>query len=240
MNDELKTVEPNPAAKKKKKIFLKRWWFWVLVVFVIIIAASNSDDSSQTTTASGELAPKTEATAKTDERAKDDIKVKEDRKAKEEAKAKEAEAKTKEKEEKAKNPSWNKNETDAMKNGNIFLAVDMIKAIKEIPVGEATDPAIVIKTPWNYYGKPISFTGSVAVVEDFPPGSDQGKAGIAADVVLQTNDGTIVEFFSMVPSGDIKENQQLTVTGYPVGRTEVDNKLGGKFTHLIVVTNNLK
>jgi hypothetical protein len=44
---------------------------------------------------------------------------------------------------------------------------------------------------------------------------------LVADIVIETDDGTIVEFFSMVPSGNVKVGQDVTITGYPVGRTEV-------------------
>ncbi|MFU1795402.1 hypothetical protein ACM1RC_16160 [Paenibacillus azoreducens] len=147
--------------------------------------------------------------------------------------------KSKEEVEKLKHPKWNMNEPDATKNGNINIAIEMLKASKEIPVGELVSPEEVIKTPWNFYGKPLIFSGEVAVVEDYPPGSDFGKAGLASDIVIESNDGTIVEFFSMVPSGNIKVGQTVSITAYPVGRAEVENKLGGSFTHLVVVTNQL-
>ncbi|SEC17828.1 hypothetical protein [Paenibacillus sp. GP183] len=101
-------------------------------------------------------------------------------------------------------------------------------------------PGKVVKTPWNYYGKSISFKGTVGVVDDYPPDSALGKSGIASEIVIECVDGTIVDFLSLVPSGDIQMNQQVIITGYPIGRTEVNNTLGGKFAHLIVVTNKLK
>ncbi|WP_214626579.1 hypothetical protein [Paenibacillus agaridevorans] len=164
----------------------------------------------------------------------------EKKKAEKEAKKKaEEEAKLKAQEEKLKNPEWNVSEVDAVENGNIFLAVEMLRVLKDMPQGEYVDTEAVIKTPWNYYGTPITFTGVVAVVEDFPPGSDTYKAGLASDIVIETYEGTIVEFFSMVPSGSIKVGDEVTITSYPVGRTEVDNTMGGSFTHLITVTNNV-
>lgn len=149
------------------------------------------------------------------------------------------ESQAKEENEKLKHPEWNVNEPDAMKNGNIPKAIDMLKVMKETPAGEPVSPNEVMKAPWNFYGKPLIFTGEVAVVEDYPPGSDFGKAGFSSDIVIETGDGTIVEFFSMVPSGNIKAGETVSITAFVVGRTEVENKLGGSFTHLIAVTNRL-
>lgn len=155
------------------------------------------------------------------------------------SKKEKGDSQAKEENEKLKHPAWNANEPDAMKNGNIPKAIDMLKVMKETPAGEPVSPDEVMKAPWSFYGKPLIFTGEVAVVEDYPPGSDFGKAGLASDIVIETGDGTIVEFFSMVPSGSMKAGQTVSITAYAVGRTEVENKLGGSFTHLIAVTNRL-
>jgi hypothetical protein len=231
---------------KARRFFAIPWAVIALIIGISI--ASSSGNTSDTLTANAPVnneqkeADKTpkatqQASDKSAEKTKADAEAKAAKEA--EAKAKEESA-TKEKEEKIKNPNWNKNDVDATKNGNIKLAVDMLKAMKVMPSGEAVASENVIKTPWNYYGKPITFTGEVAVVQDYPPGSDLGKAGLVADIVIETDDGTIVEFFSMVPSGNVKVGQDVTITGYPVGRTEVKNAVGGSFTHLIVITNKLQ
>lgn len=142
--------------------------------------------------------------------------------------------------EELKHPEWNTDEPDAMENGNVGMAIDMLKTMEVIPQGELAIPGEVIKAPWSYYGTPLIFSGVVATAEDYPPGSDTGKAGVASDIVIESDDGTIVEFFCMVPSGAIKAEDVVNITGYPVGRTEVENQLGGSFTHLVVVTNHLE
>ncbi|MFD1885047.1 hypothetical protein [Paenibacillus wenxiniae] len=136
-------------------------------------------------------------------------------------------------------PEWNKSDPDMMSNGNLQLAVSMLQAMEQLPKGTHADAEQVLKTPWNYYGKALTFTGQVAVVEDYPPSSDTAQMGIQSDIVIESTDGTIVEFFSLVPSGSIKVGDQTTITGYPIGRTEVENRLGGNFTHLMVVTKKL-
>ncbi|MNC43773.1 hypothetical protein D3C75_926490 [compost metagenome] len=148
-------------------------------------------------------------------------------------------AKSKEAEEKRLHPEWNASEPDAMENGNIALAIDMLLAMQEMPAGELAVAQEVIKTPWNFYGMPVLFTGVIAIAEDYPPDSDIGKAGVASDIVMESEDGTIIEFFSMVPSGALQAGDAVSITGYPVGRTEVENAMGGSYTHLIVVTNSL-
>jgi len=135
-------------------------------------------------------------------------------------------------------PEWNMEEPDALENGNFYLAVDLVNTLGTIPDGEAVPAEDVLKTPWNYYGKALTFTGAVEDVQDFPPGSEDYKAGRQSDVVITADDGTTtVEFFIMGPSGGIHVGQTVTMTGYPIGRTQVENTLGGSYTHLIVVTN---
>lgn len=133
--------------------------------------------------------------------------------------------------------NWNKSEPDALQNGNVQLAVDLVKEMSPLSTGEVAYPIEVVKSPWNFYGKTLSFTGIVQDVTDFPPGSEDIRT---ADVLIQTTDGTLVEFFSTVSSGDIQTGNEVTLTGFPAGRMEVDNALGGTYTHLIMVTNKLK
>ncbi|WP_342564307.1 hypothetical protein NST84_03680 [Paenibacillus sp. FSL R7-0345] len=43
----------------------------------------------------------------------------------------------------------------------------------------------------------------------------------------------------MVPSRALQVGDYVSITGYPIGRTEVENAMGGSYTHLIAVTNRL-
>jgi hypothetical protein len=124
-----------------------------------------------------------------------------------------------------------------MTNGNIARAVKLVKA-GNLQTVTAAEPAAVAKTPWNYYGKVVEFTGVAEVVDDYPPDSDISKlmgGGGASEVVFVTDDGTIADFFLVGSSGDLRVGDTVTLRGYPVGREEVPNKLGGSFTHLILV-----
>jgi len=137
---------------------------------------------------------------------------------------------------------WNKQENDAFKNGNIAFAAQRILAnpfLRNQAIIQ--DPQMVAKTPFNYYGQVVKFTGTVGIVQDFPPGNDFSQmlgTQNASDIVMQSNDGTIIEMFCMKASGYIRKGNTVNLYGYPVGVTEVPNTMGGTFTHLIVVGND--
>jgi hypothetical protein len=115
----------------------------------------------------------------------------------------------------------------------------MLELMPGIPEGKIISPENVVKSPWEYYGEPLIFSGYVEAAVDHPPGSSWAQVGVLSQIVITADDGTIVEFWSANSSGDLKYDDYSTITGYPIGRTEVENALGGKDTHLIVVTNNL-
>jgi hypothetical protein len=137
---------------------------------------------------------------------------------------------------------WNTSDIDAIQNGNIAVAVHYINQNPNLRQYAATfSPASVAKTPYSYYGRAGVFSGVVAVVQDEPPGSDFSQAvggQNASDIVMETNDGTIVEMFCMKASGYIRVGSTVNLYGYPVGVTEVPNRVGGTFTHLILVGND--
>lgn len=134
--------------------------------------------------------------------------------------------------------SWNVSDPDATSNGNIRRAVQQIQSGIKTTDAPVADAATVLKKPWEFYGKPLCFTGTVAVVEDQPPGSDIAKAlggREASEVVIETDDGAIVDLFAMQSSGNLQTQARATLCGLPTGRVEVPNQLGGKFTHLVIV-----
>lgn len=245
-------VTPIGKAKKikVKKPIYKKWWAWVVAViifFIIIGNLGNSDDKELADPPAKEASGKVEQTAEEKAAAKAqadaDKKTQADAKAKadadEKAKA-DADKKAKANEE-ARNPKWNVKEMDAQKNGNISLAVNLLNILGDVSAkGEVADSGDVLKTPWNYYGKAITFTGSVTIVQDYPPGSDFPKMGVNCQVVFIANNGTVLDLFSTVASGKLKVGDKLTVVAYPIGILEVPNKLGGNSTQLAIVTNKLQ
>lgn len=139
---------------------------------------------------------------------------------------------------------WNTHDIDAMQNGNVPVAVQTVMTNPDVRSGAIqVEPASVAKAPWNYYGKPITLWGTVAVVQDLPPNGDMSailKVNNASDIVIQCNDGTVVEIFCMKSSGTIKVGNNVRLYGYAVGVTEVENRLGGKDPHLMLVGNDYK
>ncbi|WP_427114171.1 hypothetical protein [Megasphaera sueciensis] len=133
---------------------------------------------------------------------------------------------------------WNKSDPDALKNGNMKIAIGEIKKHETLaPIAESQNPTAVYKSPWDYYGKVIAFTGTVAIAENTPPDNDLSKAlgGEACEIVIESTDKVIVDAMIAGNANNIQVGQQVTLYGYPIGRTEVKNKLGGSFTHLVVI-----
>ncbi|MGE1061834.1 hypothetical protein NXG27_04220 [Megasphaera paucivorans] len=133
---------------------------------------------------------------------------------------------------------WNKSDPDALKNGNIKLAIGEIKKHRALaPIAESQDATVVYKSPWNYYGKVISFTGRVAIAENNPPDNDLSKAlgGEACEIVIESSKNVIIDALIAGNVNNTQVGQQITLYGYPVGRTDVKNKIGGSFTHLVVI-----
>ncbi|PKM88140.1 MAG: hypothetical protein CVU87_08135 [Firmicutes bacterium HGW-Firmicutes-12] len=129
---------------------------------------------------------------------------------------------------------WNISELDAMENGNIMIALKKLKSN-----GDIADRN-VFKRPWDFYGKVVRFSGLIYIVQDYPPGSDLSEqfGGSAAEVVLETDDGTIVDILVSGTCGKLKVGDITSVYGYPVGLAEVPNELGGNTTQLIVVSSS--
>jgi hypothetical protein len=135
-------------------------------------------------------------------------------------------------------PKWNKSDPDPLKNGNMKIAVEELKKHDALAsIAENQDIVAVYKSPWDYYGKVIPFTGTVAIAENNPPDNNISKAlgGESCEIVIQSGENIIVDGIISGNANSIQVGQQATIYGYPVGRTEVKNKMGGSFTHLVVV-----
>lgn len=135
------------------------------------------------------------------------------------------------------NLNWNKSEIDATKNGNILIAAQLVAKDSNLAAkAEQANPDEVIKRPWDYYGKVIAFTGQVGYMQDYPTESEFGQAfnGDAFELVMTSGD-TIVDIIGKGSTAGISDGQTITTYAYPVGVTEVPNKVGGSFKHLIVI-----
>ncbi len=137
-------------------------------------------------------------------------------------------------------PEWNKSDINAESNGNLAIAASIVRekkgSLKEN--AETINPADAIKRPWDYYGKVYKFQGIAYVLQDYPPTSDMGKAlgGDACEIVITSGESeTIVDGMLYGTTKGIQEGTTVNMYGYIVGTMEVPNKIGGKFTHLVVV-----
>jgi flagellar motor protein MotB len=153
---------------------------------------------------------------------------------------KEAEKKAKEMEA-ILNPNWNTKDMYGDTNGNIELAARILNSVEDdfsqnaewLPAGE------VLKAPWKYYGQVVSFSGTIGLVQDYPPNHQFSKllGGSASQIVLSADDGTNVNYFMPFSSDGLQVGQSLIIFGFPVGLVEVDNQFGGMTTQLMMVGN---
>ena len=76
-----------------------------------------------------------------------------------------------------------------------------------------------MKAPWKFYGKVIAVRGTAVVVQDYPPKDpfSERLGGEGGEIVIETDDGTIVDYLMMGNTGSIKKDEPVTVFGTPVG-----------------------
>ena len=80
--------------------------------------------------------------------------------------------------------------------------------------------------------------GVIAIFLALPAGSDVGKilGGESCEVVMTIgNEETIVDGLLRGTTKGLSNGQRVVIYGYPVGISEVPNKVGGKLTHLVIV-----
>ncbi|GIP58530.1 cell envelope integrity protein TolA [Paenibacillus woosongensis] len=132
---------------------------------------------------------------------------------------------------------WNITDENPTTSGNILVGLEYMEKSGPLKNGSKVDISKVFKAPWDYYGEPIAIKGYAQIVQDYPPNPDNF---LRSEIVMLTDNETIIDVLSTVPSGDIQENDLVSLTGLVIGRMEVPNAIGGTFTHLIVLTNNFE
>ena len=120
--------------------------------------------------------------------------------------------------------TWNTSDPDGSSNGNVDVAMGLIRSgIKQnnFVVGQS---ASVMKAPWNFYGKLVCANGTVSDAVDYPPGCDESKKfdGADAQVVIADEDGTPMDYLLLGGTGSAQPNSTFMLCGYPVGRVDVD------------------
>lgn len=137
---------------------------------------------------------------------------------------------------------WNKDDPYAMTNGNPQTAVQLLgnesaKSLKQ--KAKAVKPGDLMKAVWRHYGKVVKLSGVVNFVEDYPPGDEVARSfgieGESSEIHFVTDDGTLVIYLHVAgSSGDISEGDTVTVYGYPVGKHEDVNVMGGMTQGVVV------
>ena len=135
--------------------------------------------------------------------------------------------------------TWNKSDLDPKTNGNMQLAFSLVKDNANLQsLAENADATEVMKRPWDYYGKVIRFSGYASVLQDYPPGHELSKAigGEFCEIVMTNEtESVIIDGMLRGSTRGIQNGDLVTFCGYPVGIMEVPNKIGGSFSHLIVI-----
>lgn len=137
---------------------------------------------------------------------------------------------------------WNTSDLDGASNGNLQKASTVLLKMNDKNFRSKITEAVagsVNKSPWKYYGQVISFSGKVAIVQEYPPHStlsnEIANGGECGEIALITNDGTIVDSFLIGSTGIIRIGDFVTIYGLPLGIVGVPNKLGGITNELFVI-----
>lgn len=137
---------------------------------------------------------------------------------------------------------WNTRDLDIATNGNILVAGKILAGMDDEKFQSRITQVFVgsvNKSPWKYYGQVIAFPGEVAVIQEYPPQSDISNwianGGECAEIVLVTNEGVIVDALVIGSTGNINVGDYITVNGFPVGKVDAPNQLGGTTNELVVV-----
>lgn len=134
--------------------------------------------------------------------------------------------------------TWNTEDMDVSSNGNVPVAIEFIKdTANPTQAVESAAPAEAFKAPWKYYGKIVAATGSIGIIQEYPPGSDLYNlvGGDCGEILLATDDGTLIDYLQIGSTGEAQVGDVVTLYGTPAGQCTVDNKLGGQTTELFVV-----
>ena len=131
---------------------------------------------------------------------------------------------------------WNIEDVDATTNGNMAIAAAKLLRGDEFEKGNA-DAAEVVKAPWKFYGKMMCFLATVAQAEDYPPGAEgvAEMGGSLAEIVALSDSDQVLDMLLIGGSGNIQSGQAHRMCGLVAGRTEVENRIGGTFQHLMMV-----
>ncbi|MBV4416538.1 zinc ribbon domain-containing protein [Clostridium tyrobutyricum] len=139
---------------------------------------------------------------------------------------------------------WDKTEEYIDKNDNMNYAVSLVKKDNDLKSKAiSVDSSAVAKAPFKYYGQVVRFAGQISDIEEYASGTDWSKnlgGGAAGQIVIASDDGTVIDMFVVGSTGDLKKGDYVTLYGYPIGLTDNANSIGGKDTELAIVGNSFE
>ncbi len=139
----------------------------------------------------------------------------------------------------AKTLEWNRQDPDAIKNGNLAVALQKLLRNPDCRTDAvAPAPALVIKALGDYYGKPLKLAGKVYLINTLSADSGFGKAlggKPSSEILFVCGDKTVVDMLCVVANPKVKSGDSATVYGFAIGTTQVSNPAGGVVTRLVLV-----
>jgi hypothetical protein len=139
----------------------------------------------------------------------------------------------------ARSLEWNREEPDALKNGNIAVALQKILRNPDCRSDAVPPaPALVVKALPDYYGKSLKLCGKVYLINTLSAESAFGRAlggKPGSEILLVCGDKTVVDMLCTMPNPRVKAGDSATVYGFAIGTTQVPNPAGGVVTRLVLV-----
>ncbi|WGU95228.1 hypothetical protein QJQ58_02845 [Paenibacillus dendritiformis] len=132
--------------------------------------------------------------------------------------------------------AWNTEDVNIETNGNGALAIRELQTYKTLKNGKKVKAAELFKEPWKYYGQAITVKGNVEYVSSFRPIGD-----VRSEVILQTDDGTLVGVLGMNRAKDgLKVGDRTMLTGLPIGKGNVKDSQGNLYPCVYMVGDDVK
>jgi hypothetical protein len=135
---------------------------------------------------------------------------------------------------------WNTSDLDALANGNLARAVDLV-ASAGVPAGVEV-AAGAGRAPWEFLGEVHAFTGTVDRVREYTPGAPPppwptDRRPLGEVVLVDSADSAFMPVVCLAPGGEggLREGDRARVRGYVVGLAGTENRTGGSTTGLVLV-----
>jgi hypothetical protein len=136
---------------------------------------------------------------------------------------------------------WNRANLDALTNGNVDLAVERI-ATTGVPTGKKLSAESTGQAPWEHVGEVYEVSGLVGRVREDAvngpePTRSTSRRSLSEVVLFESPDTGImpIECLLVESAGTLRQGDQVSVTGYITGVTDLENQAGDTTTGLVIV-----